>query len=337
MIRVSPGYFAVLMIYMVSVSEDIKRLLANLTKAENRFVSFERCFFFMSIPPEEGYTQMREMKQHFKMLVETEPEKKDRTFISKNSRRDWPMSGNLDFLNYSVKYRPELDYVLQNITFSLKSGEKLGILGRTGAGKSTLISSIFRYFNQYDGKILYDGVSIKNIDIQQLRRSITTIPQDPILFNTSLKRNLDPSEHHTRAEIEKVLEDVGLWEKFKDSHGIEHMIDVGGSNLSQGVKQLICFGRALLEKNKLILMDEATASIDSVTELKIQQLIKEKFSESTILMIAHKLTTVMDCDKILILDHGKIVEFGYLQELKVKQGSLLSKLLKNADLIKEYF
>lgn len=325
-----------MLVYMMSVSEDIKRLLANFTKIENKFVSFERCYFFMNIPPETGYHHMKEMKQHFRMIVEKEMSKKERVFVPSKIRKHWPSSGSVDFVNYSVKYRPELDYVLNHVTFSLASGQKLGILGRTGAGKSTLISSMFRYFAEFEGDIRYDGVSIRSVDIQQLRRSITIIPQDPILFNTSIKKNLDPSDLHTRYEVEMILKEIGLWEKMEMHNGTEYMIDAGGSNLSQGEKQLICFGRALLEKNNLILMDEATANIDSLTELTIQRLVQEKFSEATILMIAHKLNTIMICDKILILDHGQIMEFGDLAELKNKEGGVLNQLLKSADLIKEY-
>ena len=125
---------------------------------------------------------------------------------------------------------------------------------------------------------------------------MTIIPQDPILFNATIKKNLDPMDEHSDKKIEEVLKEVNLWDKFKDT-GVNSMIEAGGSNLSQGEKQLLCFGRALLEDNRLILMDEATANIDSATEKTIQTLIEQKFSKSTILMIAHKLNTVMICDK----------------------------------------
>ena len=321
---------------MVSVGEDIKGLLANLTKTENRFVSFERCYFFMNIPAEVGYYHLREMKEHYKKLVKSHLRCEEREFVPKKIKRNWPRTGKIEFINYSVKYRPDVDYVLKHVSFSLASGQKLGILGRTGAGKSTLVSSMFRYFGEFEGDITYDGVSIRNVDIQQLRRSITTIPQDPILFNTTIRRNLDPSGKHNREEIEQVLREIGLWDKVAAHNGTEYMIDTGGSNLSQGEKQVMCFGRALLEKNKLILMDEATANIDSLTELTIQRLVQEKFSESTILMIAHKLNTIMICDKILILDHGQVKEFGDLNVLKNQEGGILNQLLKSADLIKEY-
>ena len=297
MVNVSSGYFAVLLIYMVSISDDIKRLLANITKTENRFVSFERCYFFMNIPPEEGYKYLPMMKKHYKKLVEDEFSGKEKNFVGPDDLQGWPRSGSVELRNYSVKYRPDLDYVLRNLSFSLQSGEKLGILGRTGAGKSTLISSMFRYFSSFEGDILIDGVPIKTVDIQNLRSAMTIIPQDPILFNATIRKNIDPSDRHSAKECENVLKEIGLWEKFEHHNGNEFMVDVGGANLSQGEKQLICFGRALLEKNKLILMDEATANIDSITEKTMQRLVEEKFKDSTIIMIAHKLNTIMVCNK----------------------------------------
>lgn len=279
---------------MISITEDIKRFLANFTKLENRFISFERCFFFMNIPAEEGYKHLGEIKRSYQNMIVNDFKQKKLNID--RSVTEWPRTGKLEFEHFSVKYRSDLDYVLKNITFKLETGTKLGILGRTGAGKTTLISSVFRYFAQFEGDIFIDDVRIRDLDIQRLRSSMTIIPQDPILFHTTLKKNLDPDDAHSDQEVESVLKDVKLWDKFKDQ-GVNYMIEPGGSNLSQGEKQLLCFGRALLKNNKLILMDEATANIDAFTEKTIQQLMQEKFTRSTIMMIAHKLNTVMICNK----------------------------------------
>lgn len=329
----SSGYLAVLLIYMMSLSGDIKRLLNIAATLENRFISFERCYFFMNIPPEEGYKHLPQLKRHFHRMVEEGF--KDKKVDLNVTITDWPRSGSVEFKNFSVRYRRDLDYTLKNLNFKIEHGTKLGILGRTGAGKSTLISSIFRYFGEFDGEILIDGVKIRDIDLQRLRSSMTIIPQDPILFNASIKKNLDPLDAHSVKDVEEVLKEIQLWDKFKDQ-GVNHQIEAGGANLSQGEKQLICFGRAMLENNKLILMDEATANIDSFTEKTIQTLVEEKFKDATILMIAHKLNTIMNCDKVLILDHGQLLEFGDLQTLKNKEGGVFNGLLKSADLIKEY-
>ena len=285
------------MVYMVSLSNDVRKLLNNFSKLENKFISFERCCAFANIPPEEGYKNLPAMKNYYKKIVNREIKGDDLKFVTPDDLQGWPRSGSVELRNYSVKYRVDLGYVLKNITFKLESGEKLGILGRTGAGKSTLISSIYRYFSVFQGDILIDGVPIKSLDIQQLRRSLTIIPQDPILFNATIRKNIDPSDRHSADDVERVLREIGLWNKFDSNNGVNYMVDSGGSNLSQGEKQLICFGRALLEKNKVILMDEATANIDHTTEKIMQDLMKEKFGGCTIMMIAHKLNTVMNCDK----------------------------------------
>ena len=162
-LKVSSGNFAVLLIYMISITDDIKRLLINLSKTENRFISFERCHFFMHIPAEVGYKSLPAYRRDYRRMVKDGLKNKDLQYH--HSITNWPKSGKIEFYNYSVKYRPDLDYVLRNITFKLESGCKLGILGRTGAGKSTLIQSIFRYFGQFSGDILIDGVRIRDVDL----------------------------------------------------------------------------------------------------------------------------------------------------------------------------
>ena len=282
---------------MMSMSKNVRKVLQFMSNQESRFIAFERCVSFANIPPEEGYKHLELMKKYYKQIVNGEIAEKDMHFVTPDDLQGWPRSGTVELRNYSVKYRVDLDYVLRNISFKLQSGKKLGILGRTGAGKSTLISSMYRYFSNFEGEIVIDGVSIKNVDIQQLRSALTIIPQDPILFNATIRKNIDPSDRHSAEEVENVLKEIGLWEKFEAHNGTGFMVDVGGANLSQGEKQLICFGRALLEKNSLILMDEATANIDSMTERTMQTLMEQKFKSSTIMMIAHKLNTIMVCDK----------------------------------------
>ena len=289
-----PGYLAILLVFLMRMANDIKRMLSVVASFENRFISFERCNYFMNIPPEDGYKHLREMKTFYVKMMNNDF--KEAPLVIKPEKPDWPRTGKIEFRNFAVRYRPDLDYVLKNITFSLPSGTKLGILGRTGAGKSTLISAIFRYFSNYEGDIVIDDVKVRDLDLQELRSSLTIIPQEPILFNGTLKRNLDPSGTHSDEEIIKVLKDVKLWDKYKD-HGLNFEIEASGSNLSQGEKQLICFGRAVIDSHKVILMDEATANIDLFTEKIIQTLVVEKFQNSTILMIAHKLETIMICNK----------------------------------------
>lgn len=294
LVKVSAGDFAVLLVYMISITDDIKRLLHNITKAENRFVSFERCYFFMTVPPEKGYKHLKEMKRFYSNLITDNFNSK--SLVYQPQKSDWPRTGSIEWRGYGVRYRKDLDKVLKNINIKIENCTKVGILGRTGAGKTTLMSSIFKYFSEYEGEILIDGVSIKDIDLQQLRSEMTIITQDPILFNDSLKKNLDPLGTHSDAEVLQTLAEIGLSDRFKEK-GIQFQVESGGTNLSQGEKQLICFGRALLTNHKIMLMDEATANVDRETEKMIQKILEEKFKNCTLLMIAHKLETVMMCDK----------------------------------------
>ena len=295
-VQVEPGYFAILLVYMLSLGDNVKKLLSNVTKTENRLVSFERCQFFMNIPPEEGYSSIKKLRKHVASegfeLREAESEKA----LVEGRKNNWPQSGKLEFRDVSIRYRAGLPYVLQNVSFSLPTGTRLGILGRTGAGKTSLMSAIYSYFAEYEGDILYDGTPIRSVDLQKLRSSITIIPQEPVLFNGTLRKNIDPFSRFTNAQIESAMQEVTLSSKFAEQ-GLDFLVESGGANISQGEKQLICFSRALLTQTPLVLMDEATASIDPQTENTISRLLEERFKNRTILMIAHKLQTVLSCDR----------------------------------------
>ena len=180
---------------------------------------------------------------------------------------------------------------------TIPSGSKVGIVGRTGAGKTTLVSSLYRTFSDYKGEINIDGVEIRSPDLKILRQGMTIIPQDPYLFEESLRQNIDPMGEFPDKDIEAILDDVGLWEKFVEKEGLDSKIEKQGGNLSQGEKQLVCLGRALLFKKKVVLMDEATSNLDVNTEQTIQSLIKKRFGECTVLLIAHRLNTILHCDK----------------------------------------
>ena len=322
------------MVYIISLSNDIKKLLTIFTIQENRFVSFERCHHFMHIRPESGYLNLNQAHMENRSLMAGGIVSSQSTQKSIRNKPDWPSSGDVEFSQVSVKYRSDLSYVLTNISFTVHSGNKLGILGRTGAGKSTLISCIFRYFEQFEGSILISGIPIVDIDLRQLRSAITVIPQDPVTLTGTLRRNLDPGLDYSACEAESVLRDVGLWHRFEKIGGIECRVEAAG--LSQGEKQLLCFGRALMRRSKVILMDEATSGIDERSEAQIQRLIQTRFVNSSVFMIAHRPRTILICDQILILDGGRIKEFGRLEDLKRQKGSLLHDLLQSADILNNF-
>ncbi|KAJ8789389.1 hypothetical protein J1605_021916 [Eschrichtius robustus] len=233
----------------------------------------------------------------------------------------WPSKGEIRFSNYQVRYRPELDLVLKGITCDIKSTEKIGVVGRTGAGKSSLTNSLFRILEAAGGQITIDGVDIASIGLHDLREKLTIIPQDPILFSGSLRMNLDPFNNYSDEEIWKALELAHL-KSFVDGlqAGLSYEVTEGGDNLSIGQRQLLCLARALLQKSKILIMDEATAAVDLETDHLIQTTIQTEFSHCTTITIAHRLHTIMDSDKVMVLDNGKIVEYGSPEELLKNTG-----------------
>nr|XP_006210591.1 canalicular multispecific organic anion transporter 1 isoform X1 [Vicugna pacos] len=233
----------------------------------------------------------------------------------------WPSKGEIQFSNYQVRYRPELDLVLRGITCEIKSAEKIGVVGRTGAGKSSLTNSLFRILEAAGGQITIDGVDIASIGLHDLREKLTIIPQDPILFSGSLRMNLDPFNNYSDEEIWKALELAHLKSFVAGLQlGLSHEVTEGGDNLSIGQRQLLCLARALLRKSKILIMDEATAAVDLETDQLIQTTIQNEFSHCTTITIAHRLHTIMDSDKVIVLDQGKIVEYGSPEELLKNPG-----------------
>lgn len=261
-------------------------------------------------------------------LVEYKDLKTEKVEDGKTPQSSWPQEGNLEFKSVWMRYSEKDLYVLKNLNFSIKSKEKVGILGRTGAGKSSLITALFM-LNSIEGDILIDQINTKDIQLQYLRSKISIIPQEPILFSGSLRSNLDPFEDFTNDALWKALEEVELKQTVSDlPNGLEHQILEGGRNFSVGQRQLLCLARALIRKNKILVIDEATANVDNKTDELIQKTIRRKFVNCTVLTIAHRLHTIMDSDKILVMDGGRIVEFGHPYKLLQKEGGVFYDLVR---------
>jgi len=250
----------------------------------------------------------------------------------------WPEHGVIEVKNLSMRYSPELPDVLQNINFQVKPHEKVAVVGRTGAGKSTLSLAFFRIIPMSNGSISIDGMDISKLGLYDLRSRLTIIPQDPVLFNGTLRSNLDPLGENDDEALWEALKRVNFLESIQqhsnespaedgaslasqpailtpNSIGLDFTVNENGSNFSQGQRQLLCLARSLLQRNKIIFLDEATASVDNETDAKIQTAIRREFHNSTIICIAHRLRTVIDYDKILVLDKGQVKEFGTPIEL----------------------
>lgn len=328
--KIDAGSAGVSLSYAIGFSENILWLVRLYAMNEQNMNSVER------------------VKEYLDVEQEAEP-------INEKNRpaQNWPAHGAVEFIGYSTRYRKELDPVLKNVTFKIEPREKVGIVGRTGAGKSSLTLAIFRALEAESGKILIDDMDIGMIGLQDLREAITIVPQDPTLFTGTIRTNLDPFDLYTDDAIYAALKKVQLIGPNEvlpatsqspllpapNTDGqndevvaspttptatnknifldLSSSVAESGTNLSQGQRQLLCLARAMLKSPKVLVMDEATASIDYATDSKIQETIRDL--TSTIITIAHRLATIVDYDKVLVLDHGAVVEYGHPHELMQKE------------------
>lgn len=245
----------------------------------------------------------------------------------------WPVEGVVKFENLQLRYREGLDLVLRGISFDIRGGEKIGIVGRTGAGKSSLTLALFRLIEAAGGQISIDGQTIAELGLHALRSRLTIIPQDPVLFSGTLRMNVDPFSVYSDEEIWLALEHAHLKAFVKGtSAGLAYEVAEGGENLSIGQRQLVCLARALLRKTKVLVLDEATAAIDLETDDLIQTTIRQQFSECTVLTIAHRLNTILDSDRVLVLDKGLVAELDSPQNLLNDKQSIFYGMAKDAGL-----
>ncbi|XP_044154092.1 ATP-binding cassette sub-family C member 2-like [Bufo gargarizans] len=243
----------------------------------------------------------------------------------KRPPQNWPDRGVVQFVDYEARYRSELDLVLHGILCTVDSMEKVGIVGRTGAGKSSLTNCLFRVIEAAGGKIIIDGLDISTIGLHDLRNKLTIIPQDPVLFSGTLRMNLDPFNQYTDEEVWKALELSHLKPFVEElQEKLFYEVSEGGENLSVGQRQLVCLARALLRKSKILILDEVTAAVDLEMDNLIQRTIRSEFADCTVLTIAHRLHTIMDSNKVMVLDAGKIIEYGSPEDLLVSKGHFAS-------------
>lgn len=277
----------------------------NLCNVENKMISVERIMQYSNIPSEAP------------LLID-----------SSRPSHNWPSKGTIVLQNLEVRYGPHLPFVLKGITCEFPGGKKVGIVGRTGSGKTTLLQVLFRIVEPTGGGIFIDGVDIARIGLHDLRSKLSIIPQDPILFEGTVRSNLDPLEEHSDNEIWEALDKSQLGQVVCSSkEKLDTLVTENGENWSVGQRQLLCLGRALLKHSRILVMDEATASVDIATDTIIQQIIQSETHECTVITIAHRIPTVIDSDKVLVLSDGKIVEYNSPAKLLEDESSSFSKLV----------
>uniref|UniRef100_A0A3B3Z8J7 ABC transporter domain-containing protein n=1 Tax=Periophthalmus magnuspinnatus TaxID=409849 RepID=A0A3B3Z8J7_9GOBI len=258
------------------------------------------------------FTSVERLQEYIKNVPES-PRYVQNVDIPKH----WPMNGAITFHNYMMRYRENTPIVLNRLNLSIKGGEKLGIVGRTGSGKSSLIVALFRLAEPTRGYILIDGVDISSIDLHDLRSKLSVIPQDPVLFAGTVRYNMDPFGSYSDDEIWTALEKTYMKESVRSLCFILE----NGENFSVGQRQLLCMARALLRNSKIILLDEATASIDTETDALIQNTIRDGFQDCTVLTIAHRINTILTSDRVLVMDQGQVAQiyiynYIYRQQLQ---------------------
>ncbi|KAF8927905.1 hypothetical protein BGZ47_001905 [Haplosporangium gracile] len=341
---IQPGWAAMSLTYSLMFTGTVVWVIRSYTESELNMNSVERVVEYMEL--------------------EAEP-----AAIISGSRppASWPHKGEIVVDHLTMKYAPDTPEVIKNISFAVKAGEKIGVVGRTGSGKSTLAISLFRFMDPVSGRIVIDGIDITKIGLHDLRSKLTIIPQDPILFKGTLRFNLDPFNEHEDFDLWEALrrshlipasairqdgtatpkvasspagkspagsikDDASTSTEIVDPSKItlDTVVKENGSNFSQGQRQLIALARALVRRSKIIIMDEATASVDFDTDLKVQTTIREEMSEATIITIAHRIRTIADFDRVLVMDAGEIAEYDRPYTLMCKEDSLFHSMCERS-------
>jgi ATP-binding cassette subfamily C (CFTR/MRP) protein 1 len=291
---VSPDAIGLLLTYTLKLIDFTYSFFEQYTLFERLLASIERCDSFTHVVQEAPSIQKGD----------------------ENLRKiGFPQYGKLSFVNYSARYRPDTELALKNLNLIIQPHEKIGVVGRTGSGKSTLCLCVFRILEPSSGKILIDDIDISKIGLKVLREIITVIPQDPTLIEGTLKDNLDPIHKFTEEQIEEQMKDIGLENMLNKKNGLKYKVSEGGLNLSVGERQLICIARAIMRKSKIIIMDEATSSIDYKTESLIQKSLEKALKDSTVITIAHRIKTIINYDRIIVLQSGELIEQGSPRQL----------------------
>ncbi|KAI9102331.1 hypothetical protein K1719_023533 [Acacia pycnantha] len=302
---IDPGIAGLAVTYGLTLNMLQASVIWIFCNLENKIISVERILQYSRIPSEPPL-----------VIEENQP------------NPSWPAHGEVDICDLQVRYAPHLPLVLRSITCKFSGGLKTGIVGRTGSGKTTLIHTIFRSIEPTAGKIVIDGINISSIGLHDLRTRLSIIPQDPTMFEGTVRSNLDPLEEYTDEQIWEALDKCQLGDEVRTKGGkLDSTVSENGENWSMGQRQLVCLGRVLLKRSKILVLDEATASVDTATDNLIQQTLRHHFSDCTVITIAHRITSVLDSDMVLLLNQGLIEEFDSPTRLLEDKSSSFAELV----------
>eukprot|EP00253_Pinus_taeda_P030801 PITA_30801 len=303
--RINPGFVGMAFSYGLSLNTSFVQSIQNQCTLANYIVSVERIKQYMHIPSEAPAV----IEDH-------------------RPTDNWPSHGKVELQDLKIRYRSNSPLVLRGITCTFEGGKNIGIVGRTGSGKTTLISAIFRLVEPAAGRIFIDGLDINSIGLHDLRSRLGIIPQEPTLFHETIRFNLDPLSEHSELTIWEVLNKCQLGDNVREKvDGLDALVSSDGDNWSVGQKQLFCLGRALLRKSRVLLLDEATASIDNATDAILQTIIRKEFADCTVITVAHRIPTVMDSDIVVVINDGEMVECDNPLKLMEREGSLFKRLV----------
>ncbi|XP_020203580.1 ABC transporter C family member 3 isoform X2 [Cajanus cajan] len=301
----APGIAGLAVTYGLNLNALQFNIIWFLCNLENKIISVERILQYTTLPSEAP-------------------------LVIKDNKPDysWPSFGEVHIRDLQVRYAPHLPIVLRGLTCTFSAGAKTGIVGRTGSGKTTLVQALFRLIEPVAGQILIDSINISLIGIHDLRSRLSIIPQDPTMFEGTVRTNLDPLEEYTDEKIWEALDMCQLGDEVREKEGkLDSKVTENGENWSMGQRQLVCLGRVLLKKSKILVLDEATASVDTATDNIIQQTVKQHFSECTVITIAHRITSIIDSDMVLFLNQGLIEEYDSPKKLLKNKSSSLAQLV----------
>ncbi|CAL4938844.1 unnamed protein product [Urochloa decumbens] len=302
---IDPGVAGLAITYGLNLNTLQALVVWGMCNLENRIISVERILQYISIPAEPPLFMSGDKLAH-----------------------NWPSNGEIQLYNLHVKYAPQLPFVLKGLTVTFPGGMKTGIVGRTGSGKSTLIQSLFRIVDPTTGYILIDGVDICTTGLHDLRSRLSIIPQEPTMFEGTIRSNVDPLGEYTDDQIWEALDRCQLGDEVRKKElKLDSPVIENGENWSVGQRQLVCLGRVILKRSKILVLDEATASVDTATDNLIQKTLRQQFLETTVITIAHRITSVLDSDMVLLLDNGAAIEHDTPNKLLEDKSSLFSKLV----------